>query len=88
MLRLLVSTFICRGVHNEQCQFLMRAFLQEYRPNMVGVMKRYVGVSGGILPFETKKVLEQAVRSYVALAEMADFVEVSCRLGEYLAGSC
>ena len=54
----------------------MRAFLQDYRPNIVGLLKRHTGVNGKVSP-ESKKVLDKIVDSYVALMSMADFVEVS-----------
>lgn len=76
VLRLLVSTFLSRGLRNEQCQYQMRTFLQDYRPNIVGLLKRHNGVSGHIDP-ESKKVLGKIVDAYVALMSMADFVEVS-----------
>jgi hypothetical protein len=76
VLRLLVSTFLSRGIQNEQCQYQMRAFLQDYRPNIVGLLKRYNGFSGKVSP-ESKRVLDKIVDAYVALMSMAGFVEVS-----------
>lgn len=76
VLRLLVSTFLSRGLQNEQCQYQMRSFLQDYRPNIVGLLKRYNGLTGTALP-ESKKVLDKIVDAYVALISMANFVEVS-----------
>jgi nuclear pore complex protein Nup205 len=74
-LRLLVSTFVNRGVQNEQCQFLMRTFLLDHRPNMVGLFKRFNGVNGTISA-ESRPVLRDIVRAYTALASMTGFVEV------------
>jgi hypothetical protein len=54
----------------------MRVFLQDYRPNMVGLFKRYNGFSGKVSP-ESKQVLDKIVDAYVALMSMAGFVEVS-----------
>jgi len=76
VLRLLVSTFLSRGIQNEQCQYQMRVFLQDYRPNIVGLLKRYSGYNGKVSP-ESKQVLDKIVDAYVALMSMADFVEVS-----------
>lgn len=53
----------------------MRMFLQDYRPNIVGLLKRHGGVSGNVLS-ESKDVLERIVDACVALMSMADFVEV------------
>ena len=53
----------------------MRTLLQDYRPNIVGLLKRHSGV-GGIVSSESKKVLKRVVDAYVALMSMADFVEV------------
>jgi hypothetical protein len=78
-LRLLVSTFLSRGLQNEQCQYQMRVFLQDYRPNIVGLLKRHNGVSGKVSP-ESKDVLDKIVDAYVALMSMAGFVEVSLLL--------
>lgn len=74
-LRLLVSTFVNRGLQNEQCQFLLRGFLSEYRPNMVGLFKRFSGVNGMISP-ESRPVLRDIVKGYTALASATGFVEV------------
>ncbi len=54
----------------------MRVFLQDYRPNIVGLLKRYNGLNGQVVP-ESKKVLNKTVNAYVALMSMAEFVEVS-----------
>jgi hypothetical protein len=50
--------------------------LQDYRPNIVGLLKRYNGFSGKVSP-ESKQVLDKIVDAYVALMSMAGFVEVS-----------
>jgi nuclear pore complex protein Nup205 len=76
VLRLLVSVFLSRGQQNQQSQQQMRGFLTENRANMVGVFKRYRGISGGVAP-GTRVSLENVVKSYVALMSMADFVQVS-----------
>ena len=54
----------------------MRVFLQDYRPNIVGLLKRHNGFNGKVSP-ESKQVLDKIVDAYVALMSMADFVEVS-----------
>lgn len=54
----------------------MRVFLQDYRPNIVGLFKRHNGVNGKVSS-ESKKVLDEIVDAYVALMSMAHFVEVS-----------
>jgi hypothetical protein len=54
----------------------MRVFLQDYRPNIVGLLKRYNGFSKKVSP-ESKQVLDKIVDAYVALMSMAGFVEVS-----------
>lgn len=53
----------------------MHHFLQDYRANIVGVMKKYSGVAGKVAP-ESRKLLEQIVNAYVALMSMTDFIEV------------
>jgi nuclear pore complex protein Nup205 len=75
VLRLLVSVFLSRGQQNQQSQHQMRSFLTENRANMVGVFKRYRGISGAVAP-GTRTILENVVKSYVALMSMADFVQV------------
>jgi hypothetical protein len=57
----------------------MRVFLQDYRPNIVGLLKRHNGVSGKVSR-ESKEVLDKIVDAYVALMSMAGFVEVSLLL--------
>ena len=74
-LRLLVSTFVNRGLQNEQCQFLLRGFLSEYRPNMVGLFKRFSGVNGTV-PADSRPVLRDIIKGYTALASATGFVEV------------
>jgi nuclear pore complex protein Nup205 len=74
-LRVLVSTFVNRGLQNEQCQYLIRTFLLDHRPNMVGLFKRFNGFNGTVSP-ESQPVLRDIVRAYTALASMTSFVEV------------
>ncbi len=74
-LRLLVSVFVSRGQENQQSKYQMRNFLAENRLNMVGAFKRDRGVGGEIAP-ESRAVLEDVVKSYVALMTMADFMQV------------
>jgi Nuclear pore complex scaffold, nucleoporins 186/192/205 len=75
LLRLLVSVFLSRGQQNQQSQHHMRNFLTESRPNMVGAFKRYRGI-GGAVAVESRPLLEEVVKSYVALTSMADFMQV------------
>jgi nuclear pore complex protein Nup205 len=75
-LRVLVSTFVNRGLQNEQCQYLIRTFLLDHRPNMVGLFKRFNGINGTISA-ESRPVLRDIVRSYTALASMTGFVDVT-----------
>lgn len=76
-LRLLLSTFMSRGVQNEQIQYLARAFLSDYRPHMVGIFKKYAGVSGKV-DDRSRPLLAESVRCYTALASLSGFVDVSC----------
>ncbi len=76
VLRLLVSLFLSRGPQNQQSQYQMRNFLSENRLNMVGAFKRYRGIGGEVAP-GSRAVLEDVVKSYVALMSMADFMQVS-----------
>ena len=54
----------------------MRTFLQDHRLNVVGLLKKYIGVNGQVTE-DARKPLERAVQGYVALMTMADFIEVS-----------
>jgi hypothetical protein len=76
VLRLLVSAFLSKGVQNEQCQTQMTSFLQEYRPNLVGLLKKYNGHNGTVSA-GSRKVLESVIENYVALMAMTNFIEVS-----------
>lgn len=73
--RVLVSAFVNRGLQNEQCQYLARSFLLDYRPNMVGLFKRFTGVNGTI-PSASRPILRDIIKAYTALASMTSFVEV------------
>ena len=73
-LRLLLSTFTSRGVDNAQSQALARNFLLEYRPNMVGLLKRHLGINGKV-EGGSKKVLGECVKSYVGLCVLCGFAE-------------
>lgn len=75
-LRLLLSTFMSRGVQNEQIQYLTRAFLADYRPHMVGIFKKYAGVNGKV-DEKSRPLLAESVRCYTALASLSGFVDVS-----------
>ena len=83
VLRLLTSTFVSRGIQNEQIQYQMRLFLQEYRPNIAGLLKRFNGQNGTVQA-RSKQVLTKVVNGYVALMTMADFVEVSTYGDQYV----
>ena len=54
----------------------MRAFLAENRLNMVGAFKRYRSI-GGVVSSGSRAILEDVVKSYVAMMSMADFMQVS-----------
>ena len=54
----------------------MRGFLQDYRPNMVGLFKRFNGINGKAAA-KSQDLLKDIVDAYVALAAMSGFVEVS-----------
>ena len=54
----------------------MRTFLQDYRLNVVGLFKKYIGMNGQVTE-EARKPLDRVVQDYVALMTMADFIEVS-----------
>lgn len=73
-LRVLVSLFTSRGAQNEQAVYLVRSFLSDYRANMVGVFKKYRGVSGKV-DGRSERVLGEVVRGYVGLCAFAGWVE-------------
>lgn len=75
-LRVLLSTFLSRGSQNEQIQYLARTFLTEYRPNMVGVFKKYAGVNGKI-DEKIRPLVAESVRCFTGLATLSGFVDVS-----------
>jgi nuclear pore complex protein Nup205 len=75
-LRVLLSTFLSRGVQNEQVQYLARTFLTEHRANMVGVFKKYAGVSGKV-DARLRPLIAECVRCYTGLVSLCDFVDVS-----------
>ncbi len=75
VLRLLVSLFLSRGTQNQQSQYQMRNFLTENRLNMVGAFKRYQGIGGEVAP-GSRAMLEDVVKSYIALMSMAEFMQV------------
>lgn len=79
-LRLLLSTFHSRGAQNEQIQYLARTFLTDYRPNMVGVFKKYAGVNGK-LDEKLRPLAAECVRCYTGLITLCGFVDVSRRSG-------
>lgn len=73
-LRILLSTFLSRGAQNEQIQYLTRTFLADYRPNMVGVFKKFAGVSGKVDASIQPHVAE-SVRCYTGLVALSGFVD-------------
>jgi len=75
-LRVLLSTFSSRGGQNEQVQFLARTFLQDYRANMVGLFKKYLGVNGKV-DEKCQPALAECVKCYAGLATLCGYVEVS-----------
>jgi nuclear pore complex protein Nup205 len=85
-LRLLLSLLTVRGTDNLQSHTLARNFLAEARPNMVGLFKQHLGVTGAHLVSgngngntdsrsKSKEVLEECVRSYIGLCVLAGFAE-------------
>ena len=75
-LRVLLSIFLSRGSQNEQIQYLARTFLTEYRPNMVGVFKKYAGVNGKI-DEKIRPLVAESVRCFTGLVTLSGFVDVS-----------
>lgn len=73
-LRVLLSLFTSRGAQNEQGIFLVRSFLSEYRANMVGVFKKFRGVSGKV-DARSEAKLGEVVRCYTGLCVLSGWVE-------------
>ena len=76
VLKLLASTFINRGIQNNNVQSQMRQLLSDYRHNIVGMFKRYA-VIGNAAAADPPEGLKDIIRSYTALLSMTDFIEVS-----------
>ncbi|OCT45321.1 nuclear pore complex protein [Cladophialophora carrionii] len=74
-LRLLLSTFLSRGAQNEQIQYRARTFLIDYRPNMVGVFKKFAGVNGKV-DEKIRPLIAESVRCYTGLITLSGFVEL------------
>lgn len=85
-LRLLLSTFLCRGAQNEQIQYLARSFLTEYRPNMVGIFKKYAGVNGKV-DERLRPLIAESVRCYTGFVTLCGFVDVSLKVLAVLQGT-
>lgn len=83
VIRVIVSAVFSRGVQNEQIIDQTRAFLSENRPSMVGVFKRHARI-GGAATADYHETLHDLVKSYVALASAAGFVEVGYFLQHHL----
>ena len=73
-LRVLLSTFLSRGAENEQIQYLAHMFLIDHRPNMVGVFKKFAGVSGKV-DDSVRPLVAESVRCYTGLVALSGFVE-------------
>lgn len=73
-LRVLLSTFLSRGAQNEQIQYAARTFLTDYRPNMVGVFKKYAGVNGKV-DGTIRPLVAESVQCYTGLVTLCGFVE-------------
>ena len=73
-LRVLLSILTSRGSQNEQAVFLARSFLTDYRANMVGVFKKWRGVSGQVNQ-HVERVLAECVRGYTGLVAMSGWRE-------------
>lgn len=90
-LRLLLSTFLNFGPENEKIIYLIRAFLADYRGNMVGLFKRAAGLSfagqaeqgslfgasgmGSKEDREMKRVVEDCTKAYTGLAVGSGFLD-------------
>ena len=79
-LRILLSTFLSRGAQNEQIQYLVRTFLTDYRPNMVGVFKKFAGVSGKV-DEKIRPLVAESVRCYTGLAALSGFMDFEDQAG-------
>lgn len=75
VLRVLLQLATSRGPDNEQAVYLVRSFLNEYRPNMVGVFKKLRGVSGKIEGRATEEKLRECVRAYTGLCVFSGWVD-------------
>ncbi|PGH11864.1 hypothetical protein AJ80_06929 [Polytolypa hystricis UAMH7299] len=75
VIQVIVSTLFVRGMHNQQVLEQSRQFLSENRPSMVGIFKRYAKI-GGLAGSESNEVLDDLVRSYVALITAVGFLEM------------
>jgi nuclear pore complex protein Nup205 len=73
-LRVLLSVFTSRGSQNEQAVYLARSFLTDYRANMVGVFKKWRGVSG-LVNREGERVLGECLKGYTGLVAMSGWRE-------------
>lgn len=73
-LRVLLSTFLSRGIQNEQVQFQARTFLTDYRTNMVGVFKKQAGVNGKV-DENLRPLVAECVRCYTGLVTLCGFVD-------------
>ncbi|EHY53218.1 Nucleoporin [Exophiala dermatitidis] len=73
-LRVILSTLLSRGAQNEQVQYLARTFLTDYRPNMVGVFKKYAGVNGK-MDAKLRPLVAECIRCYTGLATICNFVD-------------
>ncbi|KAI1620059.1 nucleoporin Nup186/Nup192/Nup205 [Exophiala viscosa] len=73
-LRVLLSTFFSRGAQNEQIQYLARSFLTEYRPNMVGIFKKYAGINGKV-DEKLRPLIAESVRCYTGFVTLCGFVD-------------
>lgn len=76
MMRVIVMAVFSRGLHNEQVMDQTRIFLTENRSSMVGIFKRYAKI-GGEVSSDHREVVQNLVKTYVALISAAGFVEVS-----------
>lgn len=75
VIRVIVSAVFVRGLHNEQMVDHIRSFLTENRPNMVGIFKRFARISG-TGSADTTELLQELVKSYMALITATDFLDV------------
>lgn len=74
VLRVIVCAVFSRGFHNQQVIEQTRVFLSEHRASMVGIFKRFGRATS--VGEKMDSVLEELMKSFVALVTAVDFLEV------------